>query len=1845
MAGVVAMAAVIEDFEATQPCKKLRKDDDLPPTKTITNYFMPLPKSVEKPFSPPRSNNIMDYFRKTSPAQENIVSSQKCSPLQSAKPVGGEEASAKLGRAPRQKRSRKQTKEQNKLQEEEEEQKEQEDALNDDCILLGSSSDSLLKEGGNLSMFGSDTAALLSQISGDICLDEESPKRKNNRETSANGGKVKDVLCNRKSKNPSMDGDGLTNDDASPVEGNGRTIKTVVRKSRKARVSQSDSCTEHDQSLANASMDVNVDETSVLNRSTVTVSFEDFLHSQSQGEEEDPADPEPNKHGAEICSGAKSCESNEVVIAAPQVSPRTLTVQAEVHPISPNQESAKSPEMKVASIFSRKKKDCQAKDSKISSSSSTPQVTADILPDLKRKSNVVLQEEDLELAVVESSSTPKCTQEERKLFMNAFKQPGMDGSKAKTSKASAKTKPVQEKATEIVEKEPDEKADESKPDEQASAEQNQSTEPKSSGRVGNKRSKKSGKKKQNKTSEEAPESTQKQENLPSSVEKDTECPQSGSADDQESQPPKEVRRSSRESTRRQAVPSVPERKASPRRTRSQEKVKEPTVSQDEPALPSTPKPLRSKKSVYRAEMLCPPDKKESPIRMKFTRVFPSSATKIGDFNISSPLSAQDSNSLKKRKQAKKLVQKAKALKQSKKTAAVEEPTVRRSTRTKEIPKMSYCESEESIVFVEDNLSNPAAPTSQESGQNQKSLRSLNDVLGKNMPSKTSKNAPASKLAPMFMDRKAQKPTAVVSIFDDSSRDCSENSQDDEQFRAKREFLKSGLPESFKKQIAKTAANREAYSQACASFQPVVHVQQRPMDCSMWTLPWPKTSLLSGLKEFFQLPLMPELSSTSLTDHTAPAQRICREKVSGWQEDLTEAVRQHLLEEISKSNPSFPVQRHFTRFLKRHKDYLLQAAAAEPNSVSKKPSLTGVTESVGGKRKRVDDGEKSGKLAKKKKSNHAEEEIIVISENPGTESGATPENTDSAAPGRGRRRRSLRQKQAEEETKHTATNIPKNSKSDSVIVLDSPSSETTGTEDGVREDVLWTEKYQPQHSNDVIGNTASVRKLHSWLKEWKLRADREERTKQQEAKQGDDSNDSWMGDNSGWLEDAEDLLCNTLLITGPAGVGKTAAVYACAQELGFKVFEVNCSSQRSGRQILSQLKEATQSHQVDIQGVNAHKPTYFNSYSSSSTTKAGSSPRKVNSPRRVVSSPRKPPQSPRGAARKGGLAPTSLANFFKMGGRPTAKDAGIQDKKAQTADKASSKKSAKVTQSACKSQEPVTNTTTEEQGKRTATSLILFEEVDVIFDDDSGFLAAVKTFMTTTKRPVILTTSDPTFSTMFDGYFDEIHFKAPPVVNVASYLQLLCLVENVWTDSQDLASLLRWNKCDVRQSLLHLQFWARSGGGRQTLLPVLPSETPKCVVKKEAVKVENVSSDGPLQSVPPCHTECTESFLGLLNVQQEKKVEDLLKSDLSAEQKRSCWDLLSETERRGLNLLYSNLEILLPLPICPLSVRPPPTLPVSNPEPQTGPVARHGSVAQQEEYMDDSPLKVSSRMRRKKQLCLDDRNVFQSDSESEDDFLSLPKPSCDSAGNPDTKQGQDQAAQETPASEAAPVRVRRVELTEADRKRSKPVSQCLSSIAEYLDHMSFLDSSLHYQPLQTEGACRPQAFDWSGAEIKSGMTDEVRLECGILTNVFDSKDINAVIAGLSFWKCRSGVSEAWKKAQALEEEEIRRKAVEEMTLPVPSHRQSFSLAHSAPCKPRVMETRREVVSTVLNSRSLNTLGNRVAAAVDFLPSLRTICRSERLKEQGKIKRRFMHYLNGIHLDLPKSTVEHLASEFP
>ncbi|XP_034059432.1 ATPase family AAA domain-containing protein 5b isoform X3 [Gymnodraco acuticeps] len=407
-----------------------------------------------------------------------------------------------------------------------------------------------------------------------------------------------------------------------------------------------------------------------------------------------------------------------------------------------------------------------------------------------------------------------------------------------------------------------------------------------------------------------------------------------------------------------------------------------------------------------------------------------------------------------------------------------------------------------------------------------------------------------------------------------------------------------------------------------------------------------------------------------------------------------------------------------------------------------------------------------------------------------------------------------------------------------------------------EDVLWTDKYSPQHISEVIGNSASVNKLQSWLKKWKLRADCDERRKMEEKKQEDNSNDSWdCGDfqgEGGGEGDREEPLCNTMLITGPPGVGKTASVYACAQELGFKVFEVNCSSQRSGRHVLSQLKEATQSHLVEMPGKDPLKPTYFNNYSiNSCTPRPDTLPGKTVRPKNITcTSKRKAAQNLGHPSRKGKAnQPTvTLTNYFQM----KAKADRLHFGDLLPSDEPDGRKSVNPS--------PGSDQTVP-QNKKTATSLILFEEVDVIFHDDVGFFSAIKTFMTTTKRPVVLTTNDPLFRERFNSSLEEIIFKTPSVVNVCSYLQLVALAESVQLELDAVKRLVSLCRGDVRRCLLQLQLWLQSGGGQTSCEELTHVQYLSGRKRGQDVDFQLPKSD-------PC---CAASMLGLHTVTQNQLV--------------------------------------------------------------------------------------------------------------------------------------------------------------------------------------------------------------------------------------------------------------------------------------------------------------------------------------------------------------------------------------
>ncbi|NXA04531.1 ATAD5 protein, partial [Sapayoa aenigma] len=1191
-----------------------------------------------------------------------------------------------------------------------------------------------------------------------------------------------------------------------------------------------------------------------------------------------------------------------------------------------------------------------------------------------------------------------------------------------------------------------------------------------------------------------------------------------------------------------------------------------------PLQTSTPKASRqsSKKShVYKAEVITVPFDGSSPIRMRFTRINAATKSNKAEARKNEEFHSKNTkinSTSKTRCKAKQLVEKAKAIRHNRSKAQEDSAApVRRSSRQRALAeKKKSQDSDESVIILDSSVS---SVTSAEQSVKQKKLRSLNDVLGKKAKNlKVAKNS-NGKLGypPSCLGRTAQNSAdETIVIFDESSQDASENSQDDEQFRAKREFLRSGLPESLKRQIAKKAAAMEAYSLASSCFKTVVHVQQKDDCCPMWKLEPPSCPRLTELRELNTGVTNVTKATLSLgefsTVNSKPTGN-CSAPVVSHRPVFPDALKKVLLDEIMSSNSQFPVKKYFHKFLKKQTERLVLENNGTANSEVNQKHPESWKET---KRKRKETEER--KLKRRKQIEGTEAEI--------------------------------------------KSRVSRN-------LISS------------KEEMLWTEKYQPQDSSELVGNKKEIERLHSWLKEWKKRADLEEKRNQKGEKDDKDHEDSLSSldfkDSKSDIEE-ETSLCNTVLITGPPGVGKTAAVYACAQELGFKIFEVNASCQRSGRQILSQLKEATQSHQVDKKGVNAHKPCFFNSCSTAK------SPKKMYSPKKVIS-PRKPPLSPKGAGLKRSLTPKTLANYFKISSKRKGNDGEVTSEektKGNTQNSLEEKKDAQI--------KSINKEEGGEHSRKNATSLILFEEVDIIFDEDAGFLSAIKTFMATAKRPVVLTTNDPTFSLMFDGCFEEISFRTPSLVNAMSYLQALCLAENLRTDGKDLAALLTTNNCDIRKSVLCLQFWVRSGGGhlKEKRLAHRGEETSGAdngiPAENDDSKVDvSQADDSDLQELPSCAVGCVETLLGLKNILLPS--EDLftfLKHKITTlEEWNKLMQLLTEFQMKHVDFIYSNLELILPLPVQVLS---------NQSENSKSILERTTTVSSKNRSCSgkSSPGKRSKKTKTQKRLdTLDDSDLFDTELNYSAEFITLSSDSTTSCPEINKKESKLLVNNEEKEVKAK---------TSADEKRPALAFQCLCSLAEFVENMSFLDCCVSTNTKEPLEFSEDEEFHWTNAKLRNGLCDEFSIENTDWWSSQSCSEIKAAVEALSFNKCSVNISqnlESFRSSSKTPDSD----QLEGLTLHISNTRNGVSFSQSADSSVhKKAQKRLAVIRTVFSRSSLN-LGNKQASILEYLPTLRCICRSEKLKEQGKTKRRFLHYLEGIHLEIPRQMINGLSLDFP
>ncbi|XP_062447586.1 ATPase family AAA domain-containing protein 5 [Rhea pennata] len=1588
--------------------------------------------------------------------------------------------------------------------------------------------------------------------------------------------------------------------------------------------------------VSDSSFEVHVnDESSQVNDSTITVSFEDFL--KSQGEEnldhvEDSAKLTPDDSDAanetiksDIISDPEKCEETQ------QLPLKTVTVLAQIHSIplkSPSLRKEQKASRKLASIFLKQKGCVGEKGSSpvLLESEQTEQITQ------KRKSNVVIEEEELELAVLETAGSEslksKCSLEERHQFMKAFRQPTSEVIKCGVKKTPGKLKQVITKSSK--EKGGTEGGD-SVSNRGLEGEMSEDNVDKHShynpenSRTKNKKLKfqKNGNRKK-----KALENKEMSVSNSSDYNKD----EYSGANVYTKDKTLDVRISSgpkvnklRRSLRQKKIETS--KKVTPKKNRIKNTCE--NGLSDSPLQTSTPKASKKslkKSNVYKAEVITIPFEANSPIRMRFTRISATKKSNKAEAMKNEEFSAKNIKMISTSKnisKAKQLVEKAKAIQHNRTKVNEDLSTpVRRSSRQQALAeKKKLQENEESVIILDSSLSNVTA-TTHNVKQKQTTLRSLNDVLGKRSRNvKVTKNS-NGKLGcpPSFLGKNVQKSAdETIVIFDESSQDAFENSQDGDQFRAKREFLMSGLPESLKRQIAKKAAVMEAYSISSSCFKTVVHVQQKDECYSFWKLKSPSCPILTKLKKLntdvtnvtnttISLGEFSTVNSKLTGNHSAPV-------FSGQRTVFPEIVRKDLLDEIMFFNSQFPVRKYFYKLLKKQTEQLLFENSIKGNGDSTAKSEVNQNHS---------DNWKETKRKRKEAEVHKSKRRKRIEDTEPEIKSRVSRNLSTPIAGK---------KQAETElAKHLGKNRTQklDVMTEDAEVLSEPNV-VSGVE---KEDVLWTEKYQPQDSSELVGNKKEIEKLHSWLKEWKKRADWEEKRNQKGVKEDKEHQDSL--DSLDFKDDKSDLeeetsLCNTVLITGPPGVGKTAAVYACAQELGFKIFEVNASCQRSGRQILSQLKEATQSHQVDKKGINAHKPCFFNSCSSAK------SPKKIYSPKKIIS-PRKPPLSPRGAKRS--LPPKTLANYFKISSKRKNNDGivTLQEKnKENNRDLCEEKKNAEF-KSVNKEVEEG------EHNRKNATSLILFEEVDIIFDEDAGFLNAIKTFMATAKRPVILTTNDPTFSLMFDGYFEEINFRTPSLINAASYLQVLCLAENLRTDVKDIAALLTTNNCDIRQSVLFLQFWVRSGGGclkdkRLALHGGGETNNAGEIINSEKTtdsKTDLSQADKHLWEFPKCNTGCVETLLGLRNIllPSEDLFTFLKQKVTTMDEWNKLIQLLTEFQMKKVDFIYSNLEFILPLPVHVLP---------NQSEASNSMLERTAVVSSNNRSINSyctgksSPGKKSKKTKNQKNLdILDDSDLFDTGLNYSAEFITLPSDSpvsCAKANKEELKLMMDKEEEKM-----------EINKKPASEKRSALVFQCLNSLTEFVENMSFLDCCINTNTKEPLEFSKDEGFNWTNGKIKNGLCDEFSIENTDWWSFQSCSELKATVEALSFHKCSVNISKTLEASSGTsktpESDEL-----EGLTLHISNTRNYVSFSQSADSSiHKKAQKRLAVIRTVFSRTPLN-LGNKQASIVEYLPTLRNICRSEKLKEQGKTKRRFLHYLEGIHLEISRQMINSLSFEFP
>jgi len=232
----------------------------------------------------------------------------------------------------------------------------------------------------------------------------------------------------------------------------------------------------------------------------------------------------------------------------------------------------------------------------------------------------------------------------------------------------------------------------------------------------------------------------------------------------------------------------------------------------------------------------------------------------------------------------------------------------------------------------------------------------------------------------------------------------------------------------------------------------------------------------------------------------------------------------------------------------------------------------------------------------------------------------------------------------------------------------------------------------------------------------------------------------------------EIRSNTILLSGPTGSCKTAAVYACAEECGYEVFEVSPGMRRTGKEVLGLVGEMAENHHVHVvSGKVESKDDISNIMGEkrpdSPAPAPGSAP--TTAPASTLHSFfQKRQQAPMKEAPKPSIGQDEDESMDEVSdidvegsddhGSPAPHRYNTRRLRSTSRPGSASVKGDEDEESLDKHEDTLSNLCTLLASANPRQSLILLEEVDILFEDDKGFWASIVTLLSKSKRPVVMT---------------------------------------------------------------------------------------------------------------------------------------------------------------------------------------------------------------------------------------------------------------------------------------------------------------------------------------------------------------------------------------------------------------------------------------------------------------------------------------------------------------------------